>query len=132
VRVQKVLLALRHRGLWIALSVVLLAVVAWGSLQTSVRPPIPRGFDKVEHYSTYVFLAFWFTGLVHRSRYWWVGIALVGFGVLMEAGQLLMRAGRVAEPYDIAANVAGVATGLLLGFLLTGGWAQKIEAWLRR
>lgn len=126
------MLALRHRGAWIALSVVLLLVVVWGSLQTDVKIPGPRGFDKVEHYSTYAFLAVWFTGLVHRSRYWWVGIALVAFGALMEVGQLVMRAGRVAEPYDLAANTAGVATGLLVAFLLTGGWAQKIEAWLRR
>ncbi len=49
----------------------------------------------------------------------------------MEAGQYLMQAGRTADVYDMAANAAGVAAGLLLAALLTGGWAQRIESWLR-
>jgi hypothetical protein len=32
----------------------------------------------------------------------------------------------------MGANTAGVILGLLLGLLLTGGWAQKIEGWLPR
>ena len=49
----------------------------------------------------------------------------------MEAGQYVMQAGRTADVYDMAANTAGVAAGLLLAALLTGGWAQRIESWLR-
>ncbi len=42
----------------------------------------------------------------------------------MEVGQYVMQAGRMADAYDMAANTAGVAAGLLLAALLTGGWAQ--------
>jgi hypothetical protein len=41
-----------------------------------------------------------------------------------------MQAGRMGDPYDMAANTAGVAAGLLLAVAATGGWAQKVERWL--
>ena len=41
-----------------------------------------------------------------------------------------MQAGRFGDPYDLAANTVGVAIGVLLGLVATGGWAQRVEAWL--
>jgi hypothetical protein len=38
----------------------------------------------------------------------------------------------MGDPLDMAANTAGVAAGVSLALLLTGGWAQKIESWLRK
>ena len=126
------MLALRYRGFWIASSVVLVAVVVWGSLQTAFTTAPIRGFDKVEHFSTYLCLALWFTGLYRRPRYWQIAVALVGLGLAMEVGQFMMRSGRMGDPYDMAANTGGVAAGLLLALLATGGWAQKVEGWLRQ
>jgi VanZ family protein len=123
-------LALRYRPLWIVMSLALISIVIWGSLETGV--PIAAGSDKFEHFGTYLFLAVWFTGLVHRMRYAWVVGGLIALGASMEVLQYLMHAGRTADINDMAANTAGVALGLLLGLLLTGGWAQRIEAWLRR
>ena len=57
-------------------------------------------------------------------------LGLLGLGLSMEVGQYLMRAGRMADTYDMAANAAGVLTGLLLASVLTGGWAQRVESWL--
>jgi len=125
------MLNLRYRRFWIAASAVLVLGVVWGSLQTALGGEVPQGFDKVEHFGTYIFLAVWFTGLVARPRWWMVVVTLLTLGASMEVGQYMMQAGRTADVYDMAANTAGVAVGLLLAALLTDGWAQRIESWLR-
>jgi VanZ family protein len=125
------MLNLRYRPFWIAASAVLVLGVVWGSLQTVLGGEVPQGFDKVEHFGTYLFLAVWFTGLIARKRWWLVAVTLLMLGAAMEAGQYLMQAGRTADVYDMAANTAGIAAGLTLAALLTGGWAQRVESWLR-
>jgi VanZ family protein len=124
------MLKLRYRNFWIVLSVVLLLGVIWGSLQTSVNVPVKQGFDKFEHFGTYMLLAVWFTGLCARPRWWLVMVGLLGLGLSMEVAQYLMHTGRMAEGYDMAANAAGVLAGMLLAGLLTGGWAQRVESWV--
>lgn len=125
------MLNLRYRAFWIAASVVLVVIVVWGSLQTAFGGPAIHGFDKVQHFSTYMFLAAWFTGLVSRPRWWRIVLGLLALGVAMEIGQYVMQSGRLGDPFDMAANAAGIAAGVTLALLLTGGWAQKIETWLR-
>jgi VanZ family protein len=124
------MLALRHRPYWIAASCVLVAIVVWGSLQTSIHPDVGLGFDKVEHFGTYLVLAVWFTGLYGRPRYWAVAATLLTLGCAMEVTQFAMQAGRTADPYDLAANAAGIVAGLALAWMATGGWAQRVEAWI--
>jgi VanZ family protein len=125
------MLTLRYKNLWIIASVVLVATVIWGSVQTAFGGPSVRGFDKVQHFGTYLFLAVWFTGLLSRPRYWIAALGLLGLGLAMEIAQLAMQAGRMGDPYDMAANTAGVITGVLLALYVTGGWAQRVESWLR-
>jgi hypothetical protein len=125
-------LALRYRWFWIAASCVLIAVVVWGSLQTAFSGHALQGFDKVEHFGTYLFLAMWFTGLYRRPQYWRVACGLLALGLSMELGQFVMQAGRMGDPYDLAANTAGIAAGLAVAMLLTGGWAHRVETWLAR
>jgi VanZ family protein len=124
------MLKLRYRNFWIVASIVLLLGVVWGSLQTSVSASVTQGFDKFEHFGTYMLLAVWFTGLCGRPRWWLVLVGLLGLGLSMEVAQYLMHAGRMAEAYDMVANAAGVLAGLLLASLLTGGWAQRVESWV--
>lgn len=126
------MLDLRFRHFWIAASVTLVLTVIWGSLQTAFGGPTVQGFDKVQHFSTYLFLAAWFTGLWPRRQWWRIVAGLLGLGLAMELGQYLMQAGRMGDPYDMAANTAGVVAGVVLAFLLTGGWALKIESWLQK
>ena len=126
------MLALRHRRFWIVASAVLVATVVVGSLQTAFATGVMHGFDKVEHFGTYMFLAVWFTGLYRRPRYWLIAAGLLALGLSMECAQLLMQAGRTADPYDMAANTGGVAAGLLLACVATGGWAERLETWLVR
>jgi len=125
------LLDLRYRTFWIAASAVLVLTVVWGSLQTAFGGPSIQGFDKVQHFSTYMFLATWFTGIFQRPHWWRIVLGLLGLGLAMELGQYVMQSGRMGDPFDMAANTAGVAAGVALALLLTGGWAQKIETWLR-
>jgi VanZ family protein len=124
------MLELRHRRIWIALSVVLVLGVVWGSLQPATGSSMPEGFDKVEHFGTYMILAVWFTGMVRRGRYWVVAGALLLLGLSMEIGQYLMHVGRTADPYDMAANTAGVAVGIVAALRGSSGWLGKVDAWL--
>jgi VanZ family protein len=126
------MLTLRYRRYWILLSVALVAVVVWGSLQTAFDAGGLQGFDKYQHFGTYLVLAAWFTGLVGRSRYWLVVTGLLALGLAMEIAQFAMQAGRMGDPYDMVANAAGVAAGLALALWVTGGWAQKVERSLLR
>jgi VanZ family protein len=126
------MLSLRHRWFWIAASAVLVVTVVVGSLQNVFAPALVQGFDKLEHFGTYMFLAVWFTGLYRRPRYWMIAAGLVALGLSMELAQFLMQAGRMGDPYDMAANTGGVAAGLVLACLATGGWAERLEAWLAR
>ena len=124
------MLQLRRRRLWIALSVILLAAVFVVCLQPDVGPAVPAGFDKVEHLAAYVLLALWFTGLVARGRYWAVAAGLLALGLLIEVLQWRMNLGRVAEGLDMLANALGVAVGIAIALLATGGWAPRLETWL--
>ncbi|HEX9206736.1 MAG TPA: VanZ family protein [Steroidobacteraceae bacterium] len=124
------MIALRHRSAWVLASIALVLLVIWGSLQTSVQGPTIDGFDKFEHLGTYAVLAVWFTGFFRRSRYWVVVLALLGLGLALEIAQFAMHAGRVADPFDMAANAAGVALGVGVAAYRTGGWVHKVEAWL--
>ena len=126
------MLDLRYRPYWIAASVILVLGVVWGSLQSALSGPSVQGFDKFQHFGTYMFLAGWFTGLYRKPHWWRIVAGLLGLGLAMEVGQYVMQSGRMGDPYDMAANTAGVTAGLLLAVLLTGGWAQRIESWLAR
>lgn len=126
------MLNLRYRRFWITASAILVLGVAWGSLQSAFSGPSLQGFDKIQHFGTYLFLAGWFTGLYRRPHWWRIVAGLLGLGLAMELGQYVMESGRMGDPYDMAANAGGVAAGIVVAWLVTGGWAQKVEAWLVR
>jgi hypothetical protein len=126
------MLNLRYRRFWITASAVLVLGVVWGSLQSAFGGPSLQGFDKIQHFGTYLFLAGWFTGLYRRPHWWRIVAGLLGLGLAMELGQYFMESGRMGDPYDMAANAGGVAAGIVVAWVVTGGWAQKVEAWLVR
>lgn len=126
------MLRLAYAPAWFAASVLLLALLAWGSLMPGSDVPGPPDLDKLEHFSTYALLAVWFTGLVPRERYWIVAAGLVAFGVLMEVLQQAMHMGRQADILDVAANVGGIGAGIAVAMWRSGGWAPRVEAWLGR
>ena len=126
------MLRLAHAPAWIAASLLLVALVAWGSLMPGSDVPGPPNLDKFEHAAVYALLAVWFTGLVVRQHYLAVAVALVALGVLMEVLQQAMQLGRQADVLDAVANACGSAAGVALGAWRTGGWAPRVEAWLAR
>lgn len=126
------MLPLGQKPLWIAASVLLLALVVFGSLSPGPAVPTPGNFDKLEHFGVYLFLAVWFTALYPRRRYWRVALGLLALGVAMEVLQQVTGLGRIADPRDMAANAAGVLLGCGLAVAATGGWASRVDAWLTR
>jgi hypothetical protein len=83
--------------------------------------------DKLLHAATYFVLASWFAGIYEPRRYPAIAVGLLALGALIE---LLQRAGgaRMGEWLDLAANLGGIAAGLLLARAGLGGWC----AWLER
>jgi len=127
------MLPLAHAPAWLVASLVLVAGVVIGSLAL-IGPdlPLPTHFDKLEHLVVYAALALWFTGLVQRRHYWTVIVGLAVLGLTLEYLQFEMRRGRMGDPWDLAANLLGIAAGVTLAVTRTGGWAPKVEAWLSR
>jgi VanZ family protein len=125
------MIPLPHRTLWLAMSAVFVAAIAYGSLAPDVPLPVPGSFDKLEHFTAYCGLAVWFTGLYPRGRYWQVVAALLALGAGLEIAQGVMKLGRTADAFDMLANAAGVGVGLALALTLTGNWARGVEAWLK-
>lgn len=126
------MLPLSHKRLWLAVSALLVAGVIYGSLSPAPVVSVPGNYDKVEHFSAYLILALWFTALYPRSRYGLVAMALLALGLSMEVMQHVMALGRFADPRDMAANAAGILLGSVLAIFATGGWAQRVDAWLTR
>jgi len=127
------MLPLAHARAWLIASLLLVAGVIYASLATIDLPPAPVAwFDKLEHACAYALLAVWFTGLVARRHYTWVVLGLAALGLALEFLQHAMQRGRTGDPWDMVANMLGITVGVALGTWLTGGWALKVEAWLRR
>jgi len=77
-----------------------------------------RGADKVVHLIMYLIfsvLGCWaLKAEENRTKIWLIIPVTIGWGILMELIQLEMRAGRSFSWYDIQANTAGVAVGILI------------------
>jgi VanZ family protein len=127
------MLPLAHAPAWQVASLVLVAGVVYGSLAL-IGPdvPLPTHFDKLEHFAVYAVLALWFTGLVQRRHYPTVLLGLAALGLTLEYLQFAMHRGRTGDPWDMAANLLGVAAGVALALRYSGGWAPRVEAWLSR
>jgi VanZ family protein len=125
-------LRLAYAPAWITASLLLVAGLLYASLAPLNLPPAPAHSDKAEHAIAYLCLTLWFTGLVPRARYRSVALALALLGLAIELLQEFMPFGRQGNRFDMAANLVGIGAGLALATWTTGGWAPRIEAWLRR
>lgn len=84
--------------------------------------------DKLLHTLTFMFLTVWFCGQYRRRSYWRVAVAMLMFGVLIEACQMLLT-WRSAEVGDLVADAVGIVLGLLLACAGAGGWSLRVEEW---
>lgn len=129
------MLSLRYaRGWRIAGVLLLLAVLAatmmpavWFANDSHQLITWFMGVDKWLHALTFLFLAVWFSGQYARSAYWRVGLGLVLFGILIEVCQRLVSY-RSGEWLDLAADVGGIAVGLIIACLGVGGWSLRAES----
>ena len=103
------------------------AVWPWGGRYGSLWA-IP---DKWLHGLTFAGLALWYTGQYARHSYLWLALGLFSFGSLIELGQLMV-AYRTAELGDVVADTLGIAAGMMIALVATGGWSLRVEQWLRR
>jgi VanZ family protein len=126
------MLPLTHAPAWLAASVLLVAAVIVASLVPGNSGPDVGNLDKVGHFFAYAALAIWFGGLFARRWYWGVAIGLALLGIGLEVLQDMVARNRSGDPNDVAANLAGVGAGLTLALCRTGGWALRMEAWLKR
>jgi VanZ family protein len=129
------MLPLRHEKRWrLAGFVLLLAVLVASVVPTVWSWPHHSKFfllDKWVHILTFLFLSMWFTGQFKRSSYWRLVVGLIAFGVLIELGQGMIPY-RSAEWMDLAADVCGIAVGLIAAIAGLGGWSLRFEQWLER
>jgi len=119
---------LRYPRLWLALGLTLAAVIAVLSLLPNKDLPDLRVSDKIEHTLAYVALAFCFGSVVVKRDWFWLALALLGFGGLIEVAQGLMSLGRHADLRDLLADGVGIALGLALALTPLGMWARWLEA----
>ena len=116
------MLPLRYAARWRAASIFLLLGVLAGALMPAVwfwgdRAGFLSWFvnvDKWLHAATFAFLAVWFGGQYRANRYWRIGVGLLLFGMLIEVCQRMVTY-RSAEWFDLVADAAGIAVGLLIG-----------------
>ena len=126
------LLPLRYPRLWLVAGWVLIALAVGGSLLPAQNLPDVATSDKVQHMTAYALLALWFSGIYPRSRYIVIAIGLFVLGLGIEWAQGAMQYGRQTDPFDVLANVTGIAAGLIGALLGLGGWALRVENLVRR
>ena len=120
------MLPLRFPKLWTAVAWFLTAAVIVGSL---VPGPVVAAIpirDKVMHAGSYFVLMVCFAGQYRRDLYPAVAAVLVGMGVSLDLLQRLTET-RSFDWKDVGMNCVGVAAGLVLSWLLLGGWCQRVE-----
>jgi hypothetical protein len=125
-------LLLRRPYFWLILGwIFVIAAIAASLVPTQRLPPTGMN-DKWEHSVGYALLTLWFTGIYPKASYFKIGLAMFAMGIAIEFAQGTMGLGRQADPRDVFANSMGIAAALLLATIGFGGWAQRIEGWLRK
>lgn len=105
----------RLRPAWRALLALLLVVISYLAFSPAPPPSLDFGWDKLNHLSAFATLAFvaWHGAARPRTRWLWLPLALLGYGVLIELVQAQLPP-READPLDVLADACGLALGLTL------------------
>ena len=80
-------------------------------------------WDKAKHFIVFYGLTFLATMALPRSRYWKIGVVLLGFGVAIEILQGLPVIGRDADVFDIVADTCGI--GFFFGPIIATQWMNR-------
>jgi VanZ family protein len=114
--------------LWIAIGVAMVLVVTIACLVPAKELPKTGMSDKFEHLLAFGALSFWFCSIVVRRDLPWVGLAVVGFGALIELAQGAMGWGREADWRDLLADSLGAFLGLALSLTPLGRCVRWFES----
>ena len=121
------MLPLRWGGLWMAGGWLAIGFTILTSLWPGgVSLPVPI-WDKLQHAAGYALLMLWFVGLYPRDRFLLLALWCTALGVAIEFAQGYLTTTRSMDVFDVVANSTGILIALLLSWLLTGGWALRVE-----
>ena len=84
---------LHYRFFWLALGVVLLALVLYFTLSAPAFERDLPGGDKLAHGVGFFVLMFWYAALFQRRYYLWLGLFLLAVGGMIELAQGWMALG---------------------------------------
>ena len=123
-----VLKPLRWPWLWLGLWIGAIVGVVILSLVPPPEMPLPKGFDKVEHFAAYFLLC---AGAVQlfasRRALLWIGVAMVALGVGLEFAQHLATTSRTMDQADAWADLLGVMAGLATRFTPLADLLLRLE-----
>ena len=120
------MISLRHPVLWMLSGLVLLLLVATGSVIPLVVVSEYDAADKVVHMISYFILMVWFSGMYARRRQAPIALTLILFGIVLEFIQAQLPY-RQFDSLDLVANATGILLGLCLSLLVLSGWCQRVE-----
>jgi VanZ family protein len=89
-------------------------------------------WDKAEHALAFFGMSVWFGGLVRKSRYPAVALAMLLFGGGIEIAQGAMGWGRDPDIRDFVADSVGITVALILLYLGLGAWTRWVEGLIWR
>lgn len=122
------MLSLPHGRLFLVIGWLLIAGIVIGSLMPSVPSLGVTITDKVQHFTGYFLLMFWFAGLYPKHQHGWLALGFLLMGAAIEILQGTLTTTRAMDWHDLMANAAGIATAFILGRLGFANWARRIEA----
>ena len=121
---------LRHPRAWLALWW-LAVVLVFAACLVPARdlPPVPHGFDKIEHFLAFFLLAASAVQLyATRRALWFAALGLVGLGIAIELAQYAFTASRSMDPRDVLADALGVAAGFAIALTPLRDLLLRVEA----
>ena len=105
----------------LAMPVLWAGIICWLSLTSTPPALIPGilGWDKLQHAAAYALLSILVAQYLHIYTHIWKAVFYAGclvilYGGLMEVLQLMMQAGRIAEWWDLVADIIGALTGCVI------------------
>jgi hypothetical protein len=119
--------SLKFPRFWWSCGWLMIASVCVGSLLPLQQHTLILRDDKIVHALAYGTLMLWFSGLVTRRRRLATVaglLFLLGFALDMLQSTVATRS---FDPWDIAANGAGILAAWMLAQLLLAGWCERVE-----
>jgi len=118
---------LRLKWLWWTVGWAVVLYIAVSCLEPPRYVPDLHLWDKAEHALAFFGMSVWFGGLIRRSRYPLIAVAMILFGGGIEIAQGAMGLGRDEDIMDLVADTVGIVVAMGLLYLGLGGWARWIE-----